>query len=50
MITFKDIEQKYQVTRQTIYSWIKAGMPSYKVGRLVRFEAAEVEAWIKNKK
>lgn len=50
MLTFKDIETKYKVTRQTVYVWIKNGLKFYKVGRLVRFEEKEVEDFIKQNK
>lgn len=47
MITFKEIMKIYQVSRTTVQKWVKAGLPSYKTGRLVRFDPAEVDRWIR---
>ena len=50
MVTIKEILKKYKVTKPTVYSWIKDGMPSYKIGKLLRFDESEVDTWIKQKK
>lgn len=50
MLTYKDIQDKYKVSRGTVYNWILAGMPYCKIGRLVRFNEKDVSEWIQNKK
>ena len=36
------------VNRDTIYKWIeRKGLPGHKVGRLRKFLASEVDAWVK---
>jgi len=36
------------VTKDTIYAWIsEKGMPAHKVGRLWKFQASEVDAWVR---
>ena len=47
MITVKELMAIYQVSRTTIQHWMKKGLPYYKTGRLVRFDAAEVDKWIR---
>jgi len=46
-ITVKELMEKLKVTRQALYEWRKQGMPSYKFGKLVRFNYGEVETWLK---
>jgi excisionase family DNA binding protein len=37
------------VKRDTIYRWIKNhNLPTYKVGRLWKFKAEELDAWVKS--
>jgi len=48
LLTVKELEKIFQVTRQTIFDWRKKGLPYKKVGRLVRFEKSEVEIWIED--
>ena len=36
------------VTKDTVYSWIaERGMPAHKVGRLWKFQADEVDDWVR---
>ena len=36
------------VSRDTIYKWIhKGGIPAHRVGRLWKFNKAEVDAWVR---
>lgn len=36
------------VTKDTVYAWISdKGMPAHKVGRLWKFQAAEVDDWVR---
>lgn len=37
------------VTKDTVYAWIAdKRMPAHKVGRLWKFQAGEVDAWVRN--
>ena len=37
------------VSKDTIYGWIaKREMPAHKVGRLWKFQATEVDAWVRS--
>lgn len=43
-----DIAARLGVNPGTIYKWIeRKKMPAYKVGRLWKFQATEVDAWIR---
>ncbi|MCK0175846.1 helix-turn-helix domain-containing protein [Mycolicibacterium sp. F2034L] len=43
-----DIACHLGVTKDTIYTWIaEKGMPAHKVGRLWKFQAAEVDDWVR---
>jgi excisionase family DNA binding protein len=47
MITVKEVMKIYQVSRTTVQNWMQRGMPFYKTGRLVRFDAEEVAEWFR---
>ncbi len=47
-VRFPDLGKHLGVSRATINRWIKRGMPHHKVGRVVLFDPAEVEAWIRS--
>lgn len=37
------------VTKETVYTWIaERSMPAHKVGRLWKFQASEVDAWVRS--
>ena len=43
-----DIAEHWGVTKDTIYAWISdMGMPAHKVGRLWKFQASEVDDWVR---
>lgn len=43
-----DIAEHLGVTKDTIYAWIsEKGMPAHKVGRLWKFQASEVDDWVR---
>lgn len=46
LLTIKDLQEKLQVSRQTINNWRSAGMPYKTIGRNVRFDPDDVSAWI----
>ena len=44
-----DIAAHLGVTKDTIYTWIDdKGMPAHKIGRLWKFQATEVDDWVRN--
>jgi excisionase family DNA binding protein len=43
-----DIAEHLGVTKDTVYPWIaEKRMPAHKVGRLWKFQASEVDAWVR---
>jgi len=47
-LSVEDIAEHLGVSKDTIYAWItKRQMPAHKVGRLWKFQRAEVDAWVK---
>jgi excisionase family DNA binding protein len=48
MLTVKDLVEKYQISQATVYNWMAKGMPFHKIGgKLTRFDAKEVDNWVK---
>lgn len=44
-----DIAEHLGVTKDTVYAWIaEKGMPAHKVGRLWKFQASEVDGWVRS--
>lgn len=44
-----DIATHLGVTKDSVYAWIaEKGMPAHKVGRLWKFQASEVDEWIRS--
>lgn len=44
-----DIAAHLGVTKDTVYIWIAGkGMPAHKVGRLWKFQASEVDEWVRS--
>lgn len=47
-LSVEDIAEHLGVSKDTIYAWItKRQMPAHKVGRLWKFQRAEIDAWVK---
>jgi excisionase family DNA binding protein len=43
-----DVAAHLGVTKDTVYAWISdKRMPAHKVGRLWRFQASEVDEWVR---
>ena len=43
-----DIASHLGVTKDTVYAWIaEKGMPAHKIGRLWKFQASEVDDWVR---
>lgn len=49
-ITIKELASMLGVTRATIYSYMKQGLPSYKLGRSRKFDESEVREWVQERK
>ncbi len=44
-----EISQHLGVQQETVYTWIaEKSMPAHKVGRLWKFNRAEVDAWVRS--
>ncbi len=44
-----DIAAHLGVTKDTIYTWIaEKSMPAHKIGRLWKFQASEVDEWVRS--
>ncbi len=49
-LSVEEIAQYLGISRDTIYSWVgKTDIPAHKVGRLWKFKADEIDAWVRKK-
>jgi excisionase family DNA binding protein len=47
-LSVEEIGEHLGVSKDTVYAWIaKRHMPAHKVGRLWKFQKAEVDSWVK---
>ena len=47
-LSAEDIATHLGVTKDTVYAWIAdKAMPAHKVGRLWKFQASEVDEWVR---
>ncbi len=50
-LSVEEIAQHLGIKKETVYKWVrKRNMPSHKVGRLIKFQAKEVDQWIREGK
>lgn len=50
LINISAISERLGVSPNTIYAWIsQRRIPHFKVGRLVKFDAAEIDRWVAEK-
>lgn len=48
-LSIAEMSQYLGVSTDTIYKWIdKKGLPAYKVGRLWKFKAEEIDQWVRS--
>lgn len=46
----EEVAMHLGVTKDTVYAWIsERGMPAHKVGRLWKFQADEVDRWVRHR-
>ena len=46
-LTIQDVAQLLQIKPSTLYAWAEQGaIPHLKLGRLLRFDPDEIEAWL----
>lgn len=51
LIGIKELSEQIGIPVGTIYSWTSMKViPHYKIGRLVKFEEAEIEKWLEQRK
>lgn len=50
-MSVQEIAQHLGIKQDTVYLWIRdKGMPAHRVGRLWKFQRAEVDRWVKSGK
>jgi excisionase family DNA binding protein len=53
LIDIDELSARIGVAKATIYQWVhrreETGIPHYKIGRLVRFDPLEIQAWLARK-
>lgn len=48
-VSVDEVAKHLGVARDTVYRWIeKRGLPAHRVGRLWKFQLAEVDDWVKS--
>jgi len=51
LVDVRALSEMLSVKQGTIYKWVAEGrIPYYRLGRLVRFDPAEVMAWVRQQK
>ena len=47
-LSVQEIADHLGVSKDSIYNYIKKGMPAHKIGKLWKFKASEVDEWAKS--
>ena len=51
LMTLAEVAEYLKIAPRTAYGWVKAGkLPGFKVGSAWRFERADIEAWVEERK
>ena len=51
LIGIEDLAEFLSISKNTVYSWVnQRKIPYFKIGRLVKFDSAEIEIWLKERK
>jgi excisionase family DNA binding protein len=49
LLNVTELSERLCIKRSTLYAWAEQGMiPHVKLGRLLRFDPDEIEAWLQN--
>ena len=47
-LSVEEIAEYLGITRYTVYKWVgRLGLPSHKIGRLLKFSKTEIDEWVK---
>lgn len=47
-LSVEEIAEHLGITRYTVYKWVsRLGLPSHKIGRLLKFSKSEIDEWVK---
>ena len=47
-LSVEDIAEHVGISKDTVYTWVaNKGMPAHKVGRLWKFQASEIDDWVR---
>jgi len=47
-LSVEEIAEYLGITRYTVYKWVgRLGLPSHKIGRLLKFSRSEIDEWVK---
>lgn len=50
LVTARDVADQLGVRVATVYAWADVGtLPSYRVGRLLRFSKTDIDAWLRSR-
>lgn len=49
MLNTKELTEYLKIHENTVYNYIKQGLPHYRIGKELRFELEEVKQWLKEK-
>lgn len=48
-LSVEGIAEHLGVSKDTVYTWVaNKGMPAHKVGRLWKFQASEIDHWVRS--
>ena len=48
-LSVEEIAQHLGVSKDTVYTWVaNKGMPAHRVGRLWKFQASEIDDWVRS--
>ena len=48
-VSVQEVADHLGVNKDTIYKWIESkGMPAHRVGRLWKFQLAEIDEWVRS--
>lgn len=45
IFTVREVMECFDVSRPTVYKWLALGLPSYRIGRVIRIVEADLNEW-----